>query len=120
MFDASKWCDDTLGGGSGPFVIDCADCPVGLSIEEQIAWAMSTSHPMMEFPKVQADQHWWNAIEFETQSTLAELDKWRQAMLDKYTKKAAELEFARVEWLKGVPRPLKTMMKNVHGPLISQ
>ena len=83
MFDASEWCDNTVGGGSGPFVIDCADCPVGLGIEEQVGWARGTSHPMMDFPKVQADVHWWSANDFGTHSTLAEIDEWRQVVLEK-------------------------------------
>ena len=83
LFDASNWCENTVGGGSGPFVIDCVDCPTGLGIEEQVCWARSTSHPMMEFPKVEADKHWWSAIGFETHSTLSEIDDWRQGVLEK-------------------------------------
>ena len=84
-----------MGGGSDPFVIDCADCPMGLGIEEQVCWARSTSHPMMEFPKVEADKHWWSAIEFETHSILSEIDDWRQGVLEKYTRRAEELESER-------------------------
>ena len=38
----------------------------------------------------------------------------------KYTRRAKELESERKVWLRGVPKKLRTMMRNVHGPLIQE
>ena len=59
---------------------------------------------MLEFPKVEADKHWWSAIDFETHSTLSEIDDWRKWVLEKYTRRAEELESEREAWLRGVPK----------------
>ena len=78
--DASDWPCAGLEGGSGPFVIDSAGCPMGLSVQEQVKWARETDHPMMDFPKVDADTHLWEAIAFEMHTDLKEIDNWRKTM----------------------------------------
>ena len=74
VIDTSKLQWKELESGNCPFVIDCADCPAGLEVPEQVTWARNTDHPMMEFPKVAADTHWWKAIAFEVKNNAIEMD----------------------------------------------
>ena len=72
----------------------------------------------MEFPKVAADTHWWRANAFEVENEADVIDAWRERVLNRYEKMATDLEPERKEWLKGVPKALRNMMRRVHGPLI--
>ena len=105
VIDTSNLQCKELESGNGPFVIDCADCPTGLSVQEQVTWARSTDHPMMEFPKVAADTHWWKAIAFEVENDADEIDAWRERVLNRYEKMVVDLEPGRKEWLRGSPKP---------------
>ena len=117
--DTSTWQNAGKERGSGPFVIECVDCQTGLNIHEQVTWAKGTTHPMMGFPEVEADKHWWDAIAFELETDSDEVDAWREKALERYAALAAQLEPDRRRWLKGVPKDFRNMMRNVHGPLIN-
>ena len=52
LIDTSNPQCSELGSGNGPFVIDCAGCPIGLNMQEQVSWAIKINHPMMDFPKL--------------------------------------------------------------------
>ena len=88
-------------------VFDCADGPIGLNIHEQVTWAVETTHPMMGFPEIEADRHWWKAIAFEIGTEIVEIDAWRQSTLERYAKLAVELEPERKQCLKWVPKDIR-------------
>ena len=99
-------------------MIDCAGCPQGLGILEQVSWARNTKHPNMGFPVVKADFHWWRAIAFETSTERKDIGSWRSLVMKRYRGLALKFGPERKKWFKKVPKPLRKMMARVHGPLI--
>ncbi len=86
---------------------------------QQVRWAARVGRPMRQFPVVNADGHWWEALRYETETDAAEVDRMRSRVLESNAKLAEELLPEEVR-LQSVPAPLRKMMRNVHGPLIER
>ena len=63
-------------------VVDTAGCPTDLSVEEQMAWAVMSKHPML-LESWSTPQHLRDAVAFEANADFEELDKEREALLAK-------------------------------------
>ena len=83
-----------------PFVKNGGGAASGLTKAEHVAWAQSKPHPFETdgHRKIDADSHFWQALEFEVNSTATEVDEWRSDRAVHYSVLAAELE-ERVLWL---------------------
>ena len=95
----------------------------GLTKAEHVAWAQSKPHPFETdgHRKIDADSHFWQALDFEVNSTATEVDDWRSDRAVHYSVLAAELEEERVVWLHTRVHPdLRVLLRNFHGPLFRQ
>ena len=64
-------------------VVDTTGCPKGLSVEEQMAWAVTSKHPMLS-ESWPTPQHLREAVAFEANADFEELDKEREALMRKW------------------------------------
>ena len=79
-------------------MVDTRACPKGLTLREQLAWAVPLKHPaeMWQWP---VSEQMKCAVQFEVEQSPEEIDKMRQQLVEKWIAVASELQSERVELL---------------------
>ena len=101
-----------------PFVLDGNGAPKGLSPMEHVEWSCMQPHTSGSIdPRVVPAL--MDAVAYEIDSDIAEIDAFRQSIIDEWLRVADELEDQRSKVLDTVPLSIRTVVEKLHLPFIA-
>ena len=98
-------------------MVDTRACPRGLTLREQLAWAVPLQHPaeMWQWP---VSEQMRSAVQFEVDKSPEEIDLLRKQLVEKWIRIASELQVERIEVLQKHGSTKCKLRQRLHIPFM--